>query len=73
MKDLHLTKQNQNRAFHKKAQLAGAGKGPKSTDGGKDLGRSATNSLGRHMYNKTYSPNADANNRNKQPKSGDYC
>jgi hypothetical protein len=73
MKNLHITTQNQNRMFDKKAKLEGSGKGPKSTDGGKDLGRGATNSLGRHMYNKVYSPSADANNHNKQPKSGNYC
>lgn len=64
-RDLGLTTGNQNRAFHKKANLAGAGGSPKDTSMGKDLSRDATNTIGGTQVSTTpISPNANANSRN---------
>lgn len=72
MKNLHITKQNQNRMFDKKAMLPGSGKGPKPTDGGMDLSRNATNSRGKYEGNKTYSPDASENCQARNFKTGNY-
>lgn len=63
---------SQNLAFNMRKKLEGSGKGPKSTDGGMDLSRNATNSLGKHQGNKTYSPDANGNCQARNFKTGNY-
>lgn len=72
MKNAGINHTNQNAIISKKASL-GKAAGPKDTTGGKDISRSATNSLGKHQGNKTYSPNSLSHSKNQWPKTGNYC
>lgn len=56
---------SQNAAFHKRANLKGAGGSPKSTDMGKDMSRDATNVLGgTKVSERPISPSANSQSRN---------